>query len=86
MNYTVIWRQQALDKLADLWNNAADPNAVAAASDRIDFLLERDPLNQGESRSGNVRILFERSLAVLYGVDVRNRRVLVVNVGPAGRP
>jgi hypothetical protein len=83
MTFTVVWRQQALDALADLWNNAADKNAVAAASDRIDDLLARDPLNQGESRPGNYRLLFERPLGVCYRANAATRRVVVLSVGPA---
>jgi hypothetical protein len=78
MKFTVVWRQHALDALADLWKNA-----VAAASDRIDDLLSRDPLNQGESRPGNYRLLFEGPLGVCYRVNAATSRVVVLSVGPA---
>ncbi len=58
MNFTVIWRRQALAELAAIWNSAANRNAVTAASDRIDRLLELDPMNAGESRDGSDRIVF----------------------------
>ncbi len=85
MNFTVSWRETALDELADLWNNASDPNAVAAASDLVDEALSRNPLTRGESRTGNDRLMFEGPLSVWFRVDVAARHVLVLSVGPSGQ-
>jgi plasmid stabilization system protein ParE len=84
MSYAVDWSQRAQDELADLWTNATDRNAVTAAADEVERLLSRDPLGQGESRSGNRRILFEPPLSVLYRVDPKRRTVTVITVGPTG--
>jgi plasmid stabilization system protein ParE len=80
MKFTVDWRPRAEQKLADIWNNAADRAAITGAADYIDFVLERDPLTAGESRPGNIRILIERPLAVYYRVDRKNNEVLVLSV------
>ncbi len=87
MNYTVLWRRFAENLLADLWRTAPDRNAVAAAADRIDQLLQRDPLDLGESRDEeSLRILCEPPLAVDYEVDVENRVVSVLRVWRFRRP
>jgi plasmid stabilization system protein ParE len=66
--YDVRWSDRADDELANAWLAAADRNAVNQTADRVEELLARDPLGQGESRSGNVRLLYEAPLAVLYRV------------------
>ena len=81
MSHTVDWSRRSQDELADLWTNATNRGAVTAAADEIDRLLARDPLGVGESRDGGNRILFEPPLAVLYRVDGRRRRVVVVAAG-----
>lgn len=86
MNYTVIWLPRALAELADAWSGAIDRNAVSAASERIDRLLESDPLAVGESRSGANRIVFEPPLAAIFRVDRAARMVFVRAVGEYGRP
>jgi hypothetical protein len=80
MNYTVTYKPSALAMLADLWNNAADRNAVAQAANAIDRLLGRDPLGVGESRSGPFRVLFEPPLGVHYRVSEDDRLVEVLKV------
>jgi hypothetical protein len=85
MTFTVIWVNRAEQELANVWLNASDPAAITAAADRIDRLLQRDPLGVGESRAGPNRILFEGPLGVLYQVIEPTRTVLVLSVGRAGR-
>jgi hypothetical protein len=69
VKWTVVWQPGALQQLADYWNNGPDRAAIAAASDRIDWLLQRDPLHAGEAREGDERILIELPLAVLFSVS-----------------
>ncbi len=80
MKYTVVWQPTAERMLADIWNRAADRNAVAAAADRVDDLLARDPLALGESRDGPYRIVFETPLAIDFEVQATDRRVQVLRV------
>jgi len=80
MNYLVRWRRSARDQLATLWIQADDRNAITDAANRIDRLLERDPLSCGESRAGDRRILIEAPLVVVYRVDEPARRVTVLSV------
>lgn len=80
MKWTVVWLPKALDDLAELWNGGPDRTAVRDAADRIDWLLRRDPLNQGEARDDGVRILIEAPLAVYFTVSVPDRLVSVFAV------
>jgi hypothetical protein len=68
MSWTVIYRATAQDDLAIIWLNAPDQQAVADAADEIDRLLASDPLNAGESRGGNTRIIVARPLTALYDI------------------
>jgi hypothetical protein len=80
MKWTVSYRPSAQDDLANIWLNAPEPQAVADAADTIDRLLADDPLNVGESRAGNVRILIELPLTVLYEVYSEDTLVTVFAV------
>ena len=86
MSYRIVYRRRAKEKLADVWLNAADPNAVTAAINDIEARLRRDPLAAGESRPGHFRLIFEGPIGVLYKVDSQKRRVIVISVGPANPP
>lgn len=80
MNFTVIWLPQAERELAVIWMAATDRNAVSEASNRIDQMLERNPLGVGESRDEGFRVLIERPLGVYYSVDEDQQLVQVGNV------
>ena len=85
MNYTVLWKPAAQQELAQLWINAADRNALAAAADLIDALLKTDPQSQGESRHRDMRILICLPLVVNFKVSEPDRTVLVSDVWLWGR-
>jgi hypothetical protein len=80
MKWTVVWQPAALDMLTKLWNNGPDRAAIAEASDRIDWALQRDPLHQGEAREDEVRILIESPLAVYFTVSKSDLMVSVFDV------
>jgi hypothetical protein len=80
VNYNVRWRRAARDQLAAAWITAADRSALTAAANRVDRLLERDPLDCGESRSGIERVMFEGPLVVAFDVYEARRKVVVLDV------
>ena len=80
MKFTVIWQPITETELAKLYNDAVDKPAVSNAANRIDELLRKDPLGQGESRPHEVRIMFEPPLAVLYRVIEDDMKVMVFAV------
>jgi hypothetical protein len=80
MSYTVTWEPEAEQALAAIWTSARDPVAVTAAADQIDWLLERDPLSEGESRDDPYRIMIVSPLGVTFEVDETSREVWVYHV------
>jgi len=78
--FDVRWSDRADEELAAAWLAAADRDAVTRAADRVDELLARNPVGQGESRSGNIRLLHEQPLSVLYRVLPAANVVWVVTV------
>lgn len=70
--FTVVWSQEALDEIAQLWI-AADGelrNAIMTAWHKVDEILANEPMNVGESREIGRRVMFEYPLAVKFKVEV----------------
>jgi plasmid stabilization system protein ParE len=80
MRFTVTWTRAALDELARIWNQAEDRGAVSAASYEMDRRLGASPESEGESRSGNVRVMFVRPLGADYEVSQLDCTVRVLTV------
>jgi len=80
MKYAVVWNPAAEARLAEIWMAATDKQAVADAADQIESLLARTPLDVGESRTSNERILAVSPLSVRYDVWPDDMRVKVHNV------
>ena len=82
MTFTVVWRPEAERKLAALWTDAPDRQAVTDAADAIDLLLRTAPLDVGESRVVNIRILTVFPLSVYYDVHEEDRWLRFGRYGP----
>lgn len=80
MKYTVVWNRSADDSLVELWMNATDRNAVTQAVREIDAQLGQSPLEVGESREVDYRILCILPLVVAYRVSEDDRLATVVKV------
>jgi hypothetical protein len=81
MNWRVIWTPAAQQALASYWVKYPKfRNELTDVTNRIDELLERDPLACGESRSPNRRIMFEPPYAVSFFVDEAARIVHVFEI------
>jgi hypothetical protein len=85
MTFSVVWSLIALQDVTRLEQAAADPRAVRAAQDRIDWALRRTPRDMGESRDPGFRLWYEDVLGVYYKIDEDAMRVEVVYAGPARR-
>ena len=81
MTYTVVWRPSAERRLAEIWTIADDRQTVTDATNAIDALLRATPLEVGESRVANVRILTVLPLSVYYDVHEDDRLVAVWESG-----
>ena len=80
MIYTVVWKSAAQDELADIWNSAQNRQSVTDAANQVDQLLKTAPHEQGEARSGTLRILFVEPIGVIFDVNDQDRIVSVVQV------
>ena len=82
MKYTVLWTPTAEQELAAIWMGAPDRDAVTSAASSIDTLLAENADRQGESRYGNLRIMFAPPLVVEFDVLEEDRIVYVLAVWP----
>ena len=80
MTFTVVWASAAEKELASIWMTAPDRSVVAAMAAAIDAMLRAAPLEHGESRGGDRRILIQGNLAVIAEVLVEDRLVRVLAV------
>lgn len=78
MKYAVVCSVAADGELAAIWIAAEDRKAVSDAANDIEKALATAPLDHGESREGNLRILFVAPLGARYTVQVENGRVVIV--------
>ncbi len=86
MRYTVVWRPIAESRLAELWIESPDRQAIADAADYLDAMLRRDPHSIGESRAANTRVAFQGPLGLLYEIHDDDRTVAVLNVWISENP
>jgi plasmid stabilization system protein ParE len=80
MKYTVIWQPSAEAKLAQIWTETHDRNAVAQAADAIDRLLRFNAESEDESRAGDIRITAVHPLAIHFRVAKEDCMVYVLKV------
>jgi plasmid stabilization system protein ParE len=80
MKYTVLWKPAAEQELARIWSQASNRAAVTAAAAEIDRLLVSDPTQQGESRSGAMRVLFVEPVGIFFHVAGLDRIASVLRV------
>jgi hypothetical protein len=85
MRFTVTFTASARDQLAAIWLSASDREQVASAAKEIDRALREAPLESGESRVVDIRIIIEAPLAVYADVRPGDRTVKVWRVWRWGR-
>ena len=75
--FTVVWKREADDELADIWLEATVRNAVNVAAAAIDHELADDPAAKGEAVKNGLFKLVIRPLAVLFSISDDDRLVRV---------
>jgi plasmid stabilization system protein ParE len=80
MSFTVVWKPEAERRLATIWTDAVDRNAVTRAAGAIDRALKSHPENLGESRNKGRRVYLEIPLGVIFRVSPSDRMVTVLTV------
>ena len=82
MTFDVEWDPAAEAELTRIWI-AADAllrGTITKSTRALDRLLEKDPVNQGESRPNDRRIMFDLPLGIVYEVIPANKLVRVLFV------
>ena len=79
--FEVIWRDSALDELADAFVLAdmLKRHALEQAVLKLNAQLAAEPFDLGESRDGDDRVAFEKPCAINYWVDNLTRMVRVTH-------
>ena len=80
MKYSVVWIPDAETQLTRIWLESRDHQAIAEACEQIEQSLATKPLNAGESRFEDRRIVFADPLAVTFSVSQVDRLVRVLSV------
>jgi hypothetical protein len=80
--FRVDYLLSVLNDLTAIWTEADSVarQAITTASHQIDYQLERDPENVGESRPSGRRVLFALPLGVLYRVDLNKQIVTLIDI------
>jgi len=80
MTFTVVWKPRQKRHLAEIWISSSDRAAVTRAADEIDRRLRLLPLEEGESREGEFRLLLIDPLGCKYQVLEDDRIVKIVRI------
>lgn len=78
--FTVTWHPDEENRLAEIWMQAGDRSAVAAAADRVDRELNPDGDQKGTPLVDDVRLLVVSPLAVIYQVLEEDRQLKVLQI------
>jgi hypothetical protein len=81
--YTVVWHQEALEELTELWMGASDRTAVTLAASAIDRHLAIDATEKGIAAPDDLRQLTIPPLRVLFVVSELDRIARVLGAGRA---
>lgn len=81
--FTVVWHEDSLNRLAEIWMTSSDRNGVTESANAIDIELSQDPQSKGTEVEGNLRLLTRPPLSVLFVVSEPDRLVKVVHVDMA---
>jgi hypothetical protein len=79
--WAVIWKDQALDDLADalVQSDLATQDTIERLIKQFNAELAADPLQVGESRTGNRRIAHRAPCAISFLVDSTDQVVRVTH-------
>jgi len=78
--YTVVWRDEALNELAEIWVQATERIQITNAVDLLDADLSFDPASKGEEMLKGLLIYVAPPIQVLYEVQPQSRSVRVLAI------
>ena len=80
MRYNVYWLPSAEQELTRLWLDPTTRRRITDATNEIDRLLRDGPSQRGESRDGDLRVMFVDPLGISFIVDEEQGAVVVVEM------
>ena len=83
IRYTVVWHDDALNQLAQIWMDASDRDSVTAATNAIDRQLADDASAKGTAVEGDLRLSSIPPLRVLFAVIEADRLVRILDISLA---
>lgn len=80
--WAVEWLTEAQNDLARIWSaaDASDRQRITAAINLADRLLSDAPMQQGESRREQNRVMFVSPMGITFDIAPTERRVTVLAV------
>ena len=78
--YTVVWLNDALNELAQIWLDAIDREAISSAAHLIDQQLSEEPKAKGAYLSESLWRFEALPLSVYFTVRDADRQVEISNV------
>ena len=78
--YSIFWKSEAQDSLAELWLASADGVALANAANQVDRLLRGDPHRYGVALHEDFWALNVPPLRVIYEINEQDASASVVRV------
>jgi hypothetical protein len=79
--FLVVWTDDGFDQMNDIIrNHPSRKHEFAVALRQITHQLTTDPLNVGESRTDDSRVMFAGEVSVFYRVDTDDNTVEVGSI------
>jgi len=85
VSYRVVWDNRALNELENIRRASPDKEGIQQVVTRVDTQLTHKPLEAGESRYDNYRVLFKYPLVIWFEVVDRPYEVRVLHVRVTNR-
>jgi hypothetical protein len=80
VRYTVLWRNELVDELANLWATYHDRAKLSAAADQIVVMLAADAHLKGNLFKIDQRAIASGPLTAFFRVDEADRKVMVEDI------
>jgi hypothetical protein len=85
VTYRVVWDHRALDELRQIRREHPGREGFRHVVTRVNRQLSHGPLQAGESRQHNYRVLFKYPLVVWFEVIGRLQEIRIVHVRKTNR-
>ena len=80
MKFTVVWSPEAEAELCELWLRSPNPADFARQVDALERELMTKADEVGESREDGSRLLIVELIAVLFEVELEDRKASVLQI------